>query len=134
MATTFVPGYLAEFKIGANQLESMIASGTLTLNKNIMLKHVCGSDEPTALAGLVTGSISVSGSISAEDVAKLNAAFEDSAVAVYIFQIGEDGGALDAGAYTGNAMVEGLSVAFDADDSWTFSLDLVCSAIATYGA
>ena len=134
MATTFVPGYLAEFKIGANQLETMIASGTLTLSKNIMLKHTCGTDEPTALAGLVSGTISVSGSISVADAAKLNAAFESSAVVVYIFQLGEDGGTLDAGAYTGNAMVEGLSLSFDADDSFDFTLDLVCSAIATYGA
>ena len=134
MATTWIPGYVAEFKIGANQLESMIASGTLTLNKNIMLKHVAGAAEPVALAGLATGSISVSGSISVEDFAKLNTAFESSAVVVYIWQIGENGEALDAGAYTGNAMVESLSAAFSADDSWTFSMDMVLSGIATYGA
>lgn len=134
MATTWIPGYVAEFKIGADQLESMIASGTLTLNKNIMLKHVAGAAEPTALAGLSTGTISVSGSVSVEDFAKLNTAFESSAVVVYIWQLGEDAGSLDAGAYTGNAMVEGLSAAFDADDSFTFSMDLVLDGLAAYGA
>jgi len=134
MAETWIPGYVAEFKIGADQLESMIASGSLVLNKNIMLKHVAGAQEPVALAGLATGSISVSGSISVEDVGKLNTAFESSTLVVYIFQLGEDGEALDAGAYTGNALVESFSAAFDADDSWTFSMDLVLSGIATYGA
>jgi hypothetical protein len=134
MATTWIPGYIAEFKIGSDQLESMIASGTLVQNKNIMLKHVAGAQEPVALAGLSTGTISVSGSVSVEDFAKLNTAFESSAVVVYIFQLGEDGEALDAGAYTGNAMVEGLTAAFDADDSFTFTMDMVLSGQATYGA
>ena len=134
MPTTFIPGYLAEFKVGANQLESMLSSGTLTLNKNIMLKHVAGAPEPTALAGLVTGTISVSGSVSAEDVAKLVTAFESTAVVAYIFQLGENGVVPDAAAYAGNAMVESLSVAFDADDSFTFSMDLVLDGLAAYAA
>ncbi len=134
MAETFIPGYLAEFKLGANQIESMIASGTLTLNKNIMLKHVAGAREPVALAGLVTGSISVSGSLAAGDAAKLVTAFESSAVVAYIFQVGENGVAPDAGAYAGNAMVESLSTAFDVDDSFTFTMDLVLDGLAAFAA
>ena len=134
MATTWIAGYITEVKIGADQIESMVASGGLTLNKNIMLKNVAGAAEPTALAGLITGTISVSGSVSVEDAAKLNAAFESTATVVYIFQIGEDGGSLDAGAYTGNAMVESLALDFDANDSWTFSMDMILDGAATYGA
>ncbi len=40
----------------------------------------------------------------------------------------------DAGAYAGNAMVESLSTAFDADDSFTFTMDLVLDGLATFAA
>ena len=134
MATTWIAGYITEVKIGADQIESMVASGGLTLNKNIMLKHVAGAQEPVALAGLVTGTLSISGSVSAEDIAKLNTAFESSAVVAYILQVGEDGGTIDAGAFAGNCMIESLSIAFDADDSFTFSLDAVLDGLAAYAA
>ena len=61
-------------------------------------------------------------------------AFESTAVVAYIFQLGEIGVAPDAWAYAGNALVESLSVAFDADDSFTFSMDLVLDGLAAYAA
>ena len=132
MANTFIPGYLAEVKVGVNQIEANLASGTLTLNKNLMTKAVAGDQEPTVLAGLITGTISVSGHLSTEDVAKLNTAFESNAVVAFIWGIGDTSGTPDAGEYTGNMLVESLSFAFDADDEWVFTMDSVISEGATY--
>lgn len=134
MANTFIPGYLAEVKIGANQVEANLASGTLTLSKNIMSKPVAGDQEPSALAGLMSGSISVSGHISTQDVAKFNTAFESNAVVAFIWGVGDTDGSPDAGEYTGNMLVESFACAFDADDSWSFSMDCVISGAATYVA
>ena len=134
MANTFIPGYLAEVKVGANQIEANLASGTLTLNKNVMSKPVAGDQEPSALAGLMTGTISVSGHVSTQDIAKLNTAFESNAVVAFIWGIGDTTGTPDAGEYTGNMLVESLSFAFSADDEWTFSLDAVLDGTATYTA
>jgi len=134
MANTFIPGYLAEVKVGANQIEANVASGTLTLSKNVMSKPVAGDQEPSALAGLMTATISVSGHVSTEDIAKLNTAFESNAVVAFVWGIGDTDGAPDAGEYTGNMLVESLNFAFDADDEWNFSMDCVVSGAATYVA
>ena len=131
---TFIPGYLAEVKIGADQIEDNLGSGTLTLSKNIMTKTVAGTQEPTALAGLMTATISVSGHISVEDVAKFNSAFESNTVVAFIWGIGDTSGSPDAGEYTGNFLVESFSAAFDADDEWTFTLDAIVDGAATYVA
>ena len=133
MANTFIPGYLAEVKVGADQIEANLASGTLTLNKNVMSKPVAGDQEPSALAGLMTATISVSGHVSTEDIAKLNDAYVSNTALAYVFQIG-DTTAPDGGAYGGDLLVESLSFAFDADDEWTFSMDSVVSGAATYVA
>ena len=102
---TFIPGYLAEVKIGADQLEDNLGSGTLTRTKNIMTKTVAGTQEPTALAGLSTASISVSGHISVEDIGKLNTAFESNTALAFVWGIGDTTGTPDGGEYTGNMLV-----------------------------
>lgn len=134
MANTFIPGYLAEVDIGGDQIEANLASGTLTRNKNIMTKAVAGDQEPSALAGLITGTISVSGHVSTEDIAKLNTAFESNATVAYVWGIGDTTGSPDAGEYGGNMLIESLSFAFDADDEWTFTLDAVMDGACTYVA
>jgi hypothetical protein len=123
MANTWVPGYLAEVTIGADSLEGDLGSGTLTLSKNLIDKPVAGDQKVTSIAGLIRGTMSVSGHISVENWAKFNTAFESNAVVAYVWQIGEDGGGTDVGEYAGNMLVENLSGAFDADDEFSFSMD-----------
>lgn len=133
MANTFIPGYMAELSIDGDDLEANLASGTLTRNKNVMRKPVAGEQSSYALAGLITGSISVSGHVSTEDIAKLNAAYVSNTALAYVFQIG-DTTAPDGGAYGGDLLIESLSFAFDADDEWSFSMDCVMDGAATYTA
>lgn len=133
-ANTFIPGYLAEVKIGTDQLEGDILSGTLVQTKNIMYVPVAGDQEPTTIAGLVSGTISVSGAVSTEDVAKWNTAFEANAVVAFVWGIGNTTGSPDAGEYTGNLLVESLAYSFQADDKWLLSFDAVITEGATYVA
>jgi len=133
MANTFIAGYLTELSIDGDDLEPNLASGTLVRNKNIMLKPVAGEQSSYALAGLITGSLSISGHVSTQDIAKLNDAYVSNTALAYVFQIG-DTTAPDGGAYGGDLLVESLSFAFDADDEWTFSLDAVLDGTATYTA
>ena len=133
MANTFMPGYMASLTVDGDALDANLASGTMTLNKNIMTKAVAGDQFPSALAGLITGTISCSGHVSTEDVEKLVDAFESNAALTYIWQIG-DVTAPDGGAFGGDLLVESLSVAFDVDDEWTFSMDAVLDGEATYTA
>jgi hypothetical protein len=134
MALVAIPGYLAEVKIGSDQIEDNLGSGTLTKTRNVMVKSVAGTQEPTALAGLKTATISVSGHISVEDVGKFNTAFENNATIAFIWGIGDTTGTPDAGEYTGNMMVENFAAAFDADDEWTFTLDAIVDGACTYVA
>ena len=132
MANTFIAGYLATVTIGADDIEGNLGSGTLTLNKNLIDKPVAGSQTVTSIAGLIRGTLSVSGHVSTEDVAKFQTAFESNAVVAYVFQVG-DTTAPDGGEYAGNMLVESLSVAFDADDEWTFCMDCKLQTV-TYTA
>ena len=133
MANTFIPGYMAEVTIDGDALADNLGSGTLTRNKNIMTKAVAGAQTPSALAGLITGTISISGHVSTEDIAKLNAAFVSNTALTFVFQMG-DSTAPDAGNYSGSALIESLSFAFDADDEWVFTMDMMISGSATYAA
>ena len=133
-ANTFIPGYLAEVKVGADQLEGNLLSGTLVQSKNVMYVAVAGDQEPATIAGQINSTISVSGLVSTDDVAKFNTAFESNAVLAFVWGIGDTSGTPDAGEYTGNMLVESLSFAFAADDKWTLSMDCVVSEGATYVA
>lgn len=133
MANTFIAGYLAELSIDGDALEQVTASGTITRTKNIMTKAVAGTQTPSVLAGVITGTLSVSGHASPAEIILLDAAYEDNSPLVYVFQIG-DTTAPDGGAYGGSLLIESLSFAFDADDEWTFSLDAILSGAQTYTA
>lgn len=130
-ANTFIPGYFAAVTISGDDLAPNMASGVLTRTKNIMLKPVAGDQDVSALAGLITGSISASGHLSTQDIEKLQTAFALNTQVVYVWQIG-DATAPDAGAYGGNLQIESLSFAFDTEDEWEFTLDAVLSGKATY--
>ena len=133
MANTFMPGYLASVSIDGDALQSITASGTITRTKNVMTKAVAGTQTPSVLAGIITGSLSISGHLSTEDIAKLNDAYVSNVALVYVFQIG-DATAPDGGAYGGSLLIESLVFSFDVDDEWTFSLDAVLSGATTYTA
>ena len=132
MANTFIPGYLAEVTVGADTIEGNLGSGTLTLSKNLIDKPVAGDQMVTSIAGLIRGTLSVSGHVSTEDIAKFQTAWASNAVVAYVYQVG-DATAPDGGEYAGNMLVESLSVAFDADDEWTFSMDAKLQTV-TYTA
>ena len=104
-ANTFIPGYLAEVKVGADQLEGNLLSGTLVQSKNVMYAAVAGDQEPVTIAGQINSTISVSGLVSTDDVAKFNTAFESNAVLAFVWGIGDTSGTPDAGEYTGNMLV-----------------------------
>ena len=78
MANTFMPGYLAEVSIDGNSLESVTASGTITRTKNVMTKPVAGSQTPSVLAGIITGSLSISGHASIAEIALMDASYVDN--------------------------------------------------------
>ena len=135
-ANTFIPGYLAEFKNASDQLEDNLLSGTLTMTKNVMYTPVAGIQSPTTIVGQIDTTISVSGLVSTDDVAKFNTAFEDNTVIAFVWGIGDTTGGTDpdAGEYTGNYLIEALTYDFASDDKWTFSMDAVVSEGVTYVA
>lgn len=133
MASTFIPGYLAELSIGAVDLEQTTASGTLTLNKNIMAKPTAGDIAPVVIAGQRTGSLALAGHCSVEDVTLLNTAYDSDVILAFVFQIG-DTTAPDAGAYSGSCLVEALTFEYDAEGQWSFSMDAPTSGDVTFTA
>ena len=134
MPTTFIPGYFAELSLGAVDIEHVSGSGTLTLNKNVILKPVAGKVAPDALATFRSGNIAFAGHVTVEDMGKLQTAYDSDAVLAYIWAVGEAGGSTDAGEYTGNLIVESLELSWDAEDEWSFTMSCVLSGDAVYAA
>ena len=130
----FISGYLTAIVISGVTYTPVIASGTMTRNKNVMTKAVAGSQTPGTLAGALTGSFSVSGHVTTELAAGMNTAWLLNTPFAYTWQIGTAGVGVGGGAYGGSALIESLSIAFDADDEWTFSMDCVLSGAQTYTA
>ncbi len=133
MANTFIAGYFAAFSVDGDALEADLGSGVMTRTKNITLRPVAGDQDVAALPGVITGTISVSGTVSITAIVDLQAAWVANTPIVYVWQLG-DAAAPDAGAYGGNLLIEGLSYAFDTEDLFTFTMDCVLSGAATYTA
>ena len=131
MANTFIAGYFAALSIDGDDLEGDLGSGVMTRNKNITRKPVAGDQDVAALPGVITGSISASGFLSISAIVDLNAAWVSNTPLVYVWQLG-DAGTPDGGAYGGNLLIESLSVAFDTEDIFSFTLNAVLSGAATY--
>jgi hypothetical protein len=131
---TFISGYLAAVTINSVVYTPILASGTISRTKNVMTKAVAGSQFPTTLAGTLSGTISVSGHLTEELIVGLNTAYLVNAPFAYVFQIGTPGVPTGGGEYGGNCLIESMTFAFDADDEWTVSLDLVLSGAQTYTA
>ena len=129
---TFMAGYLAAMTIDSVVYTPITASGSLTRTKNVMRKNVAGSQYPAVLAGAQTGSFSVSGHVTEELAAGMDASFLKNTPFAYVFQIGTPGVGVGGGAYGGSCLIESLSWAFDADDEFTFSMTCVMSGAQTY--
>lgn len=129
---TFVPGYLGTLTINSEDVSAIVANATLTLNRNVLSKPTLGQPWGFSLSGQRSGTISYSGHLSVEQAAALNEIFGEDLPVDFSFQMGEGGGATDAGVYSGKCVITSLAHEVAADGEWDWTLESATSGPVVY--
>lgn len=122
MTTTFIPGYLATIEIDSEDLTIFANVIGLSSTKNAPRKPVFGQNASNVISGQQSWSGECSGHLAVEGpIATLLATYAKSELVEYTIQIGEAGGATDAGTFTGNLTLSSLDISDDAEGEWDWS-------------
>lgn len=131
---TFIPGYLGTLTLSAEDISAIVANATLTLTRNALSKPTLGQPWGFALSGQRSGTLSYNGHLTVEQTDALNSIFMEDLPVDFSFQIGEGGGATDAGTYTGKCVITSLSHEVDAEGEWDWTLEATTSGPVVYTA
>lgn len=126
MSQTFIPGYLSEIVLGpADEFDLTLTGNVLSLDlsKGINAKPVFGQQWRNSVGGQITGAISAGGHLSVENAAYWIAIIETVGVLSFRIYAGEEGGAIDAGEYSGSVIASSISITSDAEGEWEWTMD-----------
>ena len=128
---TFIQGYLGTITINTDPI---ITANVLNFNqtKNVMTKPVIGTPDAFTLSGQTSGSISIQGHVSVEQLPELQAIFDSLVPVAFSIQVGDASGATDAGLYAGLVVVGNLNLTATADGEWDYTADGQTSGTTTY--
>lgn len=128
---TFIQGYLGTITINSDPI---VTANVLNFNQtaNIMSKPVIGAPEAFALRGQISGTVSLQGHVSVEQLPELQAIFDSLVPVAFTIQVGDGSGATDAGLYTGLLVLGNLNLTATADGEWDYTADGQTSGTTTY--
>ncbi len=131
---TFIPGYLAEIEI--NLVDFTIVGNVLSLDfaPTVLPKPVFGQQYANAIGGQITATLSASGHLSTEILPSLLPLIESNTSVDFTITIGEAGGTIDGGTFSGKLVASGLSITDDATGEWEWSFDGTTDGPITYTA
>lgn len=127
----FIQGYLGTITINADPI---ITANVLNFNqtRNIMNKPVIGAPEAFALAGQISGTVSIQGHVSVAQLPELQTIFDSLVPVTFTIQVGDAAGATDAGLYSGNMVLGNLNLTATADGEWDYTADGQTSGTTTF--
>lgn len=125
MTIPFVPGYQAGLTL--NLVDIGASGNVMTLNrsKGAPGKPVFGSQSRRTISGMITGSLTAGGHVdpgAGTVVGDLWTAFELETPVAFEIQIGESGGATDAGTLEGDLIMTSLGITTDAEGEWEWTI------------
>lgn len=133
---TFVPGYMAEviLDVGGSDVDLTVVGNVLSLDfsKSVLPKPVFGQQWRNSASGQISGSFSVGGHVSIETLPALLPLVELQAPIEFTMYVGESGGVIDGGEYSGSCVVGSLSVSDDAEGEWEFTIDAETNGPVTF--
>jgi hypothetical protein len=121
---TFVQGYLADITIGSAdelKLTGRVLSMNLTRGSNP--KPVFGQRWINKVPGQIDGTLSAGGHVSVEMLSELLPLIESDVALDFTIYVGEAGGAIDGGSFTGKVHSSGITLEADAEGEWEWSFD-----------
>lgn len=137
---TFVPGYLASIKLTLDPDGTPIENDltvvgnviAMEFNRAVLNKAVFGQKYSNSIAGQITGTISCSGHVSVETLPLFLPMIESDTPLAFEIVVGETGGTVDAGIYTGFVAITSYSIDDDAEQEWEWNLDGATSGDVTF--
>jgi hypothetical protein len=93
---------------------------------------VFGSPFRNEIPGQASGSLSVQGHVSVEELPVLEAIFDKTTAVAYTIQLGTVGGPTDAGSHAGNCTITGYTLDTDAEGEWEFTIDATLDGAPVY--
>lgn len=135
MTMTFVPGYQTGITVNLVDVGIYGKVVGLDLGKNTPTKALFGKQFARAVSGQKNGSFSAQGHVTVEGpLAALVTAYNLETPVAFEIAVGEDGGASEAGQFTGNCIIGQLSISADAEGEWDWSINAVTDDTVTYVA
>lgn len=132
MAITFIPGWNTAITINGDEWTVHGNVLGFTRTKASLPKPVFGTPFRHEIPGQAGGSLSIEGHVAVEHIADLESAFNSSVPVSYVIQVGESGGATDAGTYAGSLVITELSLDTDAEDQWSYSAQATLDGAPIY--
>lgn len=128
---TFVPGSLGTVTFDTDPI---ITGQTLNFQrtKNVLQKAVIGTPAGYAIPGQLTGTFSVSGHVSVEQLPELETSFAKTTPVPFTIQVGDAAGATDGGLYTGSCVFHTLGVEVSGDGEWEYSVECATTGLPVY--
>jgi hypothetical protein len=130
--TTYVPGYLGTITLSGTDFSAAGNVFALPLTKAQLNKSHFGSQFRRAASGQISGNIQFDGHVTVEDYPALWSAYLNDTPIPFIVQMGEAGGATDAGVFTGNAIFTDLETRGESEGEWEFSASMATDGAVTY--
>lgn len=118
----FIPGYDTEVTVDANGFTVTGKVVGISASKQTPRKPTFGRKTQSVLSGQQTWSMQFAGHVAVgEPVAELMASFDKATLLAFTIQVGESGGATDAGAFSGSLVLSALNFDADAEGEWEYS-------------
>lgn len=121
---TFIPGYLTDIMIGADDLTLIGQVVAFSDDQAAVPKPTFGKKYRRTIAGQGTYSIDVSGHLASEEVGTLWTLRANPDAHTWTVQIGTLGEDTDGGIIAGAAVITNLTFEADAEGNWAWSLTL----------
>lgn len=119
---TFIAGQNCRIDLGASPV---VTAEKLTFNRtrNATLLPIFRGEYQQAIGGQKTGTVGSSGHVAIEEIAALEANFEEGALLAYLVQLGLETQEDDGGSYTGLIVVTSYNIGADANGKVDWTMD-----------
>ena len=131
----YISGFLADITVDSQTLDEFGNTAVLAKTRTVTEKPAFGVTDVGAVAGQSRTSLAVEGHATPVIVEAMDAAYEQGSGVGFTFQIGEQGGDTDAGAYAGEGIMSAWTPAdADADGQISFSFEIMANGPVPYTA
>ena len=134
MSQTFIPGWQTDVLVDLEDLTVVANAFSMTRTWGSQPKPVFGSSFRKEVKGQGGGTVSLAGHVSVEKLSALEAIVDKEVAVAYVFEVGETGGATEAGSYAGFLVINEYTIEAGAEDEWDWTIGATLDGAPVYTA